>query len=219
MFTRVRHTTDGVLRPIAGDSSPGSANGCSLQVRNTLAHLPVPTTRPVEDQSGGAPAASGGEPTANGDSTGELRSGHTSGCLGNYMLPVTHPSDAERLRLPEQCCRRSPAAALMAIPRSSRPGQPKHARKIKMEPTRSTDAAHERNWAAVYTPAPEKKNTICGRKRNSSKLAPVCTNESKSSEAKASPKQRGAGGARIREGGAPGYRLRQSSEARQWRRQ
>ena len=64
---------DGALRRITGDQGHGSANGRQLRVRNSFAHPPVPPTPAVVDQSGGAPATSGGEVHGYGDQERKLR--------------------------------------------------------------------------------------------------------------------------------------------------
>ena len=74
------YAPDCTLRPIAGDTGHGSARGSYLQVRNNLTNLLAPLTAPGKDQSGGATTRGGEEPTANGDSTLELRSDQTSEC-------------------------------------------------------------------------------------------------------------------------------------------
>ena len=120
--------------------------------------------------------------------------------------------------MPEQCRRRSPAAALMATTGRAFPGQPKHARNIKMGPTGSTDVTGGRNRAEIHSPAAEKKNCRSGRKWGNSKSALACTGEIKWGVGLAPERGEGAEGTLNREGGAPGYRLHQAPEMRQWRR-
>ena len=145
MLQRIRHATDGALRRNAGDSSHGSANGCLLRVRNTYAHPLAPPTRPVVDQSGGAPATSGGTPTANGDSEKELRSDHSSGCQSIRELRRSYLSDAEGQRRTEQLRRREAATALETKMRRRRPERKQHGRVIKSGPTHFTEASREGN--------------------------------------------------------------------------
>ena len=159
------------------------------------------------DQSGGATARSGGAHTANVDSDNELRSKHTSGCLSFSEPQGTYLEVAEKLRMPEQLRRRRAAAAGMVATWRSQPERNQRDRVIKMGPTPPTDATRERNRREVDSPAAEKKRGACGRIGENSKLAASCTNEPKSSEAKASPRPEGAKGARLREGETPGYRL------------
>ena len=151
-------------------------------MRNTFAHLPVPTIRPVEDQSGGAPAASGGEATANGDSEKELRSGHSSGCQSNRGLRRCYLTAEEEQKRTEQLRRREAATALKTKTRRRRPGRRQHARVIKMGPRPPPDASRERNREEKVSPELETKSDSFGRKRGNSKSAPTCKVGSKSKD-------------------------------------
>ena len=151
-------------------------------MHNSPAVTPVPLTPPVRVHSGGATARGGGDATGKDNSEEELRSGPTSGCMGNYMLPGTYPGDAAKLRWPEQLRRRRSAAVPMAATRSSRPEPPENGRISKMEPTRSTGAPRERNWTERDSPAEGMKNGASGRKRGFPKSAPACNNVSKLTE-------------------------------------
>ena len=157
-------------------------------MHNSDAVTPASLTPPVRACSGGATARSGGDTTGNDDSINELRNEAYSGCPSFSEPQGTYLDVAESRGSAEQCRRRWTAAALMAIPRSSRPGPPNHARNIKMGPTRSTDTAGGRNRAERDSPAAEKTNSENGRKGDSPKSALACTGETKINEAKASPR-------------------------------
>ena len=82
----------------------------------------------------------------------------------------------------EQFWRRRSAAATMAATRRSQAGQPESGRIIKMEPTRSTGAARDRNRAERDSPVAEKKNSASVRNWGNSKSTPPCRRQGKESE-------------------------------------
>ena len=137
-------------------------------MHNSPAVTPAPLTPPVRACSGGATARSGGDTTGKDDSQRELRSASFSGCLSNYRLPVTHPSDAERLRSIVLRRRRWTETAPTAATRRSRGGLQRSMRIIKLESQTSTDAAQGRNWAEVDSPVPETTNREISREEGSS---------------------------------------------------